>query len=240
MSSPDLCKEFQKHTVFSFVNHLKNNSCTHCQREIRNIRLNSRAKLAAKSFLWFLIGAVGSPFVLYLVATFWPLWPASHVAVFTSGLRPLAGNAVGCLVYLVSISTDRGFDEAYLKMRFPMKVSDVKVGTASTDALSSENSVTMATAEVGKDANGECKIVQTAGTDASEVATKFIGSSVVIRTAKAQPQTRLYGSVVGSDERAPEKPELPVVHEGQFSTSLLGYLAKRAIQFQDGSVTNAK
>jgi len=214
VSSPDLCKKFQTTKAISFVNHLKNENCPHCQGTIRNIRVVSRTRSAAKNAMWLLSGAILSQFVLYLVSTFWPIWPASHVDVMTSGGRSTSGNTVGCFSYMSIITTDRGFDDAYVKMRFPFKVSDVKAGTMPNDALSTEKSISVGLTEVERSASGDCKVVQTIGTDESEVAAKVIGGSVVIQMAKFQPNTRAMMVVVGRDEQPLDKTEPSVVHEG--------------------------
>ena len=240
MSIPDLCKQFRKQKVVSFLAHLKKDNCSDCQNAVRTIRLESKVKLITKKALWFLVGVLVSPLVLYFVATFWPFWPSSHVYVFTSGLRPQVGNAAGCLVYMVSISTDRGFDDAYLKIRFPMKISDLRAGTTPSDALSAEKFMSMSIGEIGRGANGNCKIFQTAGEDESEVTSKIIQRAVVIQLAKAQANTIANALVVGNDERDPDKSEPPVVHEGYFTTSLLAYPARRSMSFSDNAAQAAK
>jgi hypothetical protein len=179
----------------------------------------SRTRSAAKNAMWLLSGAILSQFVLYLVSTFWPIWSASHVDVIT---------------------TDRVFDDAYVKMRFPFKVSDVKAGTMPNDVLSTEKSISVGLTEVERSASGDCKVVQTIGTDESEVAAKVIGGSVVIQMAKFQPNARAMMVVVGRDEQPLDKTEPSVVHEGHFSSSILGYLAKREVSFIDNAVVTGK
>ncbi len=193
-----------------------------------------------KNGCWFLAAVVITPVVLYLVATFWPFWPASHVGITTSGERVLKGNATGCLVYHIMIGADRGLDDAYLKVRFPMKVLEIRAGIAASDALSRENGVRMSLGEIGKDINGNCHIVQTAGIDESEITAKIIQRAVVIQIPKMEADTFAMALVVGQDERAPEQSEAPLEHEGHFSASLLGYQARREIPFQDLPVQEAK
>jgi hypothetical protein len=57
---------------------------------------------------------------------------------------------------------------------------------------------------------------------------------------KFQPNTQAAALLVGADEYPLDKTEPPVVHEGHFGSSILGYLAKREITFQDNAVVIAK
>jgi hypothetical protein len=239
MSSPDLCKKFLKVKIINFVNHVKDENCPQCQRTIRNIRVVSRARLAATNGFWFLIGAIAAPFVLYLVSTFWPFWPASHVGVITSALRIASGNAVGCVAYMVDIGTDRGFDHAYVKIRFPFKVSDVKAGTRPTAALSTENSMTSVLAKSGRARMTLVGLRTPQGptNPKNREGHRKRGRHSIL---KFQPNTQAAALLVGADEYPLDKTEPPVVHEGHFGSSILGYLAKREITFQDNAVVIAK
>jgi hypothetical protein len=233
MSIPDPCKQFRKHQIINFLDHLKKDNCSDCQNAVTTIRLESKAGIIARKAFWFLIGGLITPLVLYLIATFWPFWPASHVDVETMKLPLSKGTAAGCVVYTVSISTDRGFDDAYLKMRFPMNISDMKAGIVASDALSTENVMSGSAGEVGRGPNGECKILQTVGQDESGMTVNMIQKAIVIQLAKVQAHMVADALVVGNDDRSPDKSERPVVHEGYFTTSLLGYPAKRSISFCD-------
>lgn len=232
------CKAFQKQAVFSFLSLLRKDNCRDCQNALRTIQLESKARFVVKKGFWVLFGAVVSPFVLSLIATFWPYWPASHVDVSTSGIRPLRGNATGCLVYRVIIGTDRGFDDAHLKIRFPMRVSDTIAGSLSSENLSTENGLAMAVEDIGKDPSGECKIFKTT-VDESEVTAKIIQRAVVIHLGKTQAKAIATAVVVGSDERELGKSISPVVHEGYFDSPLLAYPAKRYISFHDSPIQDA-
>jgi hypothetical protein len=238
MSTPEPCKPFRKQSVFSFLNHIKDDNCVYCQTVVSAMRYRSKFKRWALNALWFVVGAIASPLVLYVIATYWPVWPASHVSVVTQGLRISRGTAAGCLAYIVNISTDEGFDDAYLKIRFPMNVSSLRVGTLSSDALSTEQSMRSMFGEIAKDEHGICYVRQTSKADESEVQAKIIKKAVVIQMGKTQRGGLSMVFAVGQDEQVSANAEPPLAHEGHFNKSLLAYSAGRVVSFQDNPVVD--
>ena len=184
--------------------------------------------------IWVCIGAMLSPAPLLLhgVSMVWPYWPFSQVDVVTQG--PILSANSDCVGYQVSMMTVRGFDDAYLKIRFPMAVSDMKAGVAKADAMPSEVSSPRGTITFGKDSDGVCKIVRFTGQNESGVEATVQTQAIVIRVAKAEPRTSVVALVVGTDN-SPGIGEQKLVHVGHFFSplSFWNYSEKKDMRFVD-------
>ena len=233
LMSAQPCSRFQKSSVFSFLSHVRQKDCAECQTAIGSIRAQSRVKRWVKGLLLFLVGAVASPAVLYGIATYWPFWPASHAYVDTFPLQGVGRNARGCLAYHITMLSDRGIDDAYLKFRFPMRVSDVKAGRARSDALPSENVNAEGMEEFAKDETGACRVRTLNGVIENDVTTNISEHSVEIRLGRIPTRMATVIAVVGSDEKSPGEPESPPQHSGFFGWTMLGYSAHRPVAFAD-------
>ena len=95
------------------------------------------------------------------------LLPGPNAVVTVRGLRVTTGNAAGCLVYTVNISTANQSNDViealYLTLQLPGNITSYQFGAANA-SVSSRNPqrLWMGIFEIGTDKNGECSVVQAA------------------------------------------------------------------------------
>jgi hypothetical protein len=146
-------------------------------------------------------------------------------------LRPDSGNAVGCLYYQLTVTTTGGFESLYLKMRFPMDVTDIAARAVESRDLSTEPNKRVTVTEARKDESGKCKIVHLGGDVTSEISTTTVGGkAVLVQAPKVESGGQLTVVVIGNYELS--NPPVPALaREGHYTSNFLGVPVERQITF---------
>jgi hypothetical protein len=132
--------------------------------------------------LWFLSKFISGPSV---VATI-------------SGHRIKAGNASGCIFYIVSLQSPSNalIHDLDATIQFPREIASYKFGTQSAEAASAKGE-SLAGLEVGKAADGDCEIVRAPLSPAPAFSTNLAGPAMIqIHGSRIPPKTSVAGVFV--------------------------------------------
>src|SRR5262249_50822479 len=123
--------------------------------------------------------------------------PNAHVTI--QRLQETSGDAAGCLGYMVSIDTANPSNDEiqalYLTIQFPKNIASYKFGAANASVLArAPKRVWMSIFELGKDANGECSVVQAAVSPSPDLTATIAGPGMVqMRGMRILPRTVIQG-----------------------------------------------
>jgi hypothetical protein len=144
---------------------------------------------------------------------------------------------------MVSIGSppDEVIERLYLTIQFPGNISGYKFGAASAAVLgSSPGLVGMSVFELGKDANGECTVVQAAVAPSPDLTATIAGPGMVqMRGARIIPKTMVMGYFALSVKEPSFHPAM-MFKEGYFEYTRFGLLISKPLKFFDAGVHDAK
>jgi hypothetical protein len=195
-----------------------------------------RLRSLLQGFTWFVAGTL---FGLYVVQWFVALLPGPHVGATVSGLHATSGNAAGCTFYMFTISSDEPTEYIYAKFQFPTSINNFKVGFPQEAETMDANRVSMQLWEGGKDAKGECTVVQAAINNETDVQASAAGNMIAVHSSKLPPKTIIMGMVATSEHSA-VTPAPKLYTEGAYEYLKLGQPVRKVLAILDGGITDAK
>jgi hypothetical protein len=166
-----------------------------------------------------------------------------RVAVQIQGLRVTTGNAARCVTYMVGIATppDRVIEQLYLTLQFPGNIASYKFGAGSAAVLGTGPGLAaIAVFELGKDANGECAVVQAAVAPSPDLTAIIDGPGMVqMRGNRIIPNTMVMGYFALS-VKEPSLHPATMFKEGYFEYTRFGYVISKPLEFFDSGVHDAR
>jgi hypothetical protein len=161
---------------------------------------------------------VTNPYILFAcaVTSLLPLYgpyllrmlPSPEVHARIQLFPPItSGTAIGCVVYMVTVTTPK-ISRLDLTLQFPGDIASFKFGAANAAQFSGPlGRVGMVAFEIGRDANGECSVIQAAVTESPDVTlTKAGGGMVQVRGRNVLPYTTAGGAFALSSKPPSFKP----------------------------------
>jgi len=182
----------------------------------------------------------GTVFGLYVVQWFVVFLPGPYAAATIHGLRGTTPNTSGCIYYTLVVTTHQPIEYVYLKTQFPGKISNFKVGFPQEAQTGTAGRVAMQAWEAGKDANGDCTIVQAAVNNTADVQASAAGNMIAIHASKLPSQASIVGMVATTEGVSSVRPvPIGVFTEGEYEYVRLGQTVRKALPISNTSVTDA-
>lgn len=183
----------------------------------------------------------GTVFGLYVVHWFVEFLPGPQVGATVQGLRETTPNTSGCVYYNLMVTNDLPIEYVYLKTQFSGKVGNFKVGFPLEAQTSMAGRVAMQAWEAGKDANGNCTIVQAAVNNTADVQASAAGNMITIHASKLPSKTSIMGMVATAEGGSSVKPAPTVIFtEGEYEYVKLGQTVRKALLVSNTGVTDTK
>lgn len=191
-----------------------------------------------RTIVTFIIGTV---FGLYVVSWFVAALPGPKIMATVHGLRGTTAKTSGCIYYVFTVSSDEPIEYAYLKLQFPGKINNFKVGLPQEAQTVAAGKTAMQVWEAGKDTNGACTIVQAAINNSADVQASAAGNMIAIHTSKVPSRTSIMGMAATTEGESTVKP-IPagIYAEGAYEYLKLGQTVRKALSVSDTGITDAK
>ena len=203
----------------------------------RNLAKWDWLKTAMRQPVVFVAGVI---FGLFVVQWFVSLLPGPVVEATLRGLHVGAGNAAGCTAYMFTVQTDGPVEYVYAKLQFPSQINNFKVGFPQEAETTNAGRMDMQVWEVGRDAKGECTIVQAAVNNDTDVQASSSGNMIAVHASKLPPKALIMGMVATSDSKSSVTPAPEIYKEGAYEYLKLGQTVRKALPISDLGVTEAK
>jgi hypothetical protein len=219
----------------------------YCWQHAHGLRAKLRA-LPRKPAVTFALAVAGLliPIVLLFEgSTLMGLLPGPNALVTIQGLRMTSGNEAGCLGYMVSISTANPSNDViealYLTVQFPKNIASYKFGAANASVLArAPQRVWLTLFELGKDATGECSVVQAAVAPSPDLTATIAGPGMVqMRGTRILPRTVVQGYFALSVKDASFQPPT-MFTEGSYEYTRFGFTVSKPLTIQDTGIHDAK
>jgi hypothetical protein len=209
---------------------------------LQEARRQARAAPEGRSLLraigTFLLGTV---FGLFVIQWFVAILPGPQVAATVHGLRGTTAKTAGCVYYMFAVSSDQPIEYIYLKSQFPGKINNYKVGLPQEAQMATAGRMAMQAWEAGKDARGDCTIVQAAVNNSAEVQASAAGNMIAIHASKLPAQTLIVGMIATTEGESSVRPAPGTLYtEGAYEYLKLGQTVRRALRVSDTGTTEAK
>lgn len=184
---------------------------------------------------------LGTVFGLYVVQWFVAILPGPQVAATVHGLRGTTANTAGCVYYTFTVSSDQPIEYVYLKSQFPSKIINYKVGLPQEAHTATAGRVALQAWEAGKDAKGDCTIVQAAVNNSADVQASAAGNMIAIHASKLPAQTNIMGMIATTEGESSVRPAPANVYtEGAYEYLKLGQTVRKVLRVSNTGTTDAK
>ena len=214
----------------------------YCWQHAHGLRAKLRA-LTRKQAVNFFLGLAGLLLPIILLfegSTLMGLLPGPYAIVSIQGIRE-----AGCLGYMVTISTANPSNDViealYLTVQFPKNIASYKFGAANASVLArAPKRVWISAFEFGKDANGECTVVQAAVAPSPDLTATIAGPGMVqMRGTRILPRSVVQGYFVLSVKDASFQPPT-MFTEGSYQYTKFGFTVSKALTIQDMGTHDSK
>jgi hypothetical protein len=186
----------------------------------------------------FVLGALMGP-ILYQL--FVERLPGPSVEAQVMGLRPMSGNGIGCTYYTLMLVTDDPIDHVYVKVQFPTQIENIIVGLPVEAKTSGTGRIAMQAWEGGKNAKGECAVIQAAVNNNADVQSSAAGNMISVHASKLPPETRIFGMVATTNNKSSVKPAPTKLYtEGAYEYVMVGQTIRKPLRIIDRGITDAK
>jgi hypothetical protein len=138
------------------------------------------------------------------------------------------------------LNIDDAIDYAYLKVQFPAQVTGFKAGfpmEAQTDGAGRMN---MQAWEMGRDAKGQCSVIQAAIDNKSEVQGSAAGNMFEMHMGKLPTKSSVMVAVSVSDTTSSVQPIPRTFTEGFYEYIELGQLVRKRLKIDYRGISEAK
>jgi hypothetical protein len=194
-----------------------------------------------KHFRAIVAFVTGTIFGLYVVSWFVTILPGPKAMATVHGLRGTTANTSGCVYYVFTVSSDEPIEYTYLKLQFPGKINNFKVGLPQEAQTATTGKVAMQVWEAGKDANGACTIVQAAINNSADVQASAAGNMIAIHASKLPSRTNIMGMIATTEDESSVKPiPTDIYTEGAYEYLKLGQTVRKALSVSNTGITDAK
>ena len=150
-------------------------------------------------------------------------------------------NTAGCTYYVVMIRSEEPLDYVYLNLQFPAKINNYKLGFPQEAHTAAAGPMAVEAWEAGKDAQGQCVIIQAAINNSADVQSSAVGHMLAIRASKLLAQTEIMGMIATTEGQSNIKPVPPSVHtEGAYEYLKLGQTVRRRLDVSDMGMADLK
>jgi hypothetical protein len=179
----------------------------------------------------FVLGTLSGPFIVQWFAS---VLPAPKIIATVQPMRITRGNPAGCTAYEFSISATDAADYLYLKLQFPEKIGSYKVGFPAED-ISSPSRPSIQAFEIGKNADGQCNVVQAAVNNDAGITSSAVGNVVSVSGSKLPPSTAIIGIAVANHQRTGQ-----IYAEGAYEYTRLGQAIRKPLPVSISAVSETK
>jgi hypothetical protein len=130
----------------------------------------------------------------------------------------------------------------YLTVQFPNDIASYKFGAANAAVLAgSSERVWLSGAEVGKDANGDCSIVQAAVAPSPDLTATIAGPGMVqMRGTRILPRSVVRGYFALSVKHASLEPPPAMFTEGNYEYQRFGFTVSKPLTVENRDIADAK
>jgi hypothetical protein len=188
----------------------------------------------------FVVFIAGTLFGLYIVRWFVSLLPGPHIAASVTGLHEGTGNAAGCIFYMFTVTVDDPIEYVYAKVQFPTQIDNFKVGFPLEAETQDHARMQMQAFEGGRNAKGECSVVQAAISNDADVQASAAGNMIVVHASKLPSKAAIVGMVATSDQHSSLSPAPKIYTEGAYEYMALGQTVRKSLLILDGGISDAK
>lgn len=212
------------------------------QSEAEDKKLSIRTIVASgvtalPKFVWFVLGIV---FSLAFIPWFVTMLPGPKATASVHGLRATTGNGVGCIYYSLDLVIDDPIEFVYMKVQFPSQIENYKVGFPNEAELTDNRRTSMQLYEAGRNADGRCAVIQSAGDNNPDVQASASGHMIALHASKLPPKTTI-STLVATDEKKSSARPIPKMYtEGSYEYIKLGQTVRKPISFSDRGISDAK
>lgn len=185
----------------------------------------------------FVLGALFGP-VLYQL--FVERLPGPSLEAQVSGLRPISGNGVGCTYYSLNLLTNDSIADVYFKVQFPAKIDNFIIGLPEEAVSSGTGRIAIQGFEAGRNAKGECAIIQPAVSSNSDVQASAAGHMISVHASKLPPKTYIFGMVATTNGKSSLTPAPKMYTEGAYEYVKAGQMVRKPLKFIDQGISDVK
>ena len=100
------------------------------------------------------------------------------------------------------MSTDDAIDDVYMKIQFPTPVQDFHISLPMEAETTAAGRVGMQVWESGRNAQGQCAVIQAAVNNNTEVQSAVVGNMISVHASKLPPKTRIMGMAAMTDNKS--------------------------------------
>jgi hypothetical protein len=186
----------------------------------------------------FVLGALIGPILYQLFVERLP-GPSAEAQVM--GLRPMSGNGIGCTYYTLMLVADDPIDYVYMEVQFPTQIENFIVGYPVEAETSGAGRIAMQAWEGGKNAKGECAVIQAAVNNTADVQSAAAGNMISVHASKLPPKTKIFGMVATTNNKSSVKPAPTKMYtEGAYEYVKVGQTVRKPLKIIDQGITDAK
>lgn len=182
----------------------------------------------------------GTLFGLYFVHWFVAILPGPNINAGFQGIHVGTGNAAGCTFYTFTVTADDPIEFAYAKMQFPTRIVSFKVGFPMEAETKDAGRMQMQVFEGGRDAQGQCTVVQSAINNDADVQSSASGNMIAFHASKLPAKAMIIGMVALSDHESSVTHAPKTYTEGAYEYIALGQTVRKPLTISDGGISDAK
>ena len=161
----------------------------------------------------------------------WPnfvfILPGPKIDVVYRGLRATEGNAVGCTLYDIVLTTDDPLEYVYLKIQFPNQIEDYKAGLP-IDVKDPKGDWSLHMWVVGKDDSGKFTLSGQDNLQTGGVQSSGVGNIIAISASKLPRESTIVGAVIVPNLT---KHNAKMYTEGAYEYTKWGQIVRKVLPF---------
>lgn len=189
----------------------------------------------------YLFGTLFASLVgLFFVPWFVALLPGPHVTATVRGIRITHGIPAGCTVHLIDLSSDKPLEYLQGKMQFKNQIDDFKFGYPMEAENAKSGPMSMQVWDIGRDANGSCKINQLAVKNTIGVQASASGNMILFSVSKMHPDESIWVAAVTDDNKTSVNPAPKFYSEGSYKYLKLGQIVQKPLTVSLSPTTDTK
>jgi hypothetical protein len=206
--------------------------CTQHSSAMRRI-LRAITRNPAISFALAVVGILVPIVIIFVGPYLMALLPGPRVLAAISKFKAPDG-CEGYMINLATSSNAEPVDRLDLTVQLPGDIADHMFGAGSEVQFSKLGKAHIDAFEIGKDAHGDCKVVQAAKVESADMTATVTGNGTIqLRGTNVLPSTSVAGMVV---LKPPSFHPAELHEDGSYTYSKFGFAVTKAIEFRNTDI----
>lgn len=159
--------------------------------------------------------------------------PGPVAELTMSELRPQTGPGVGCLEYVFTFRSSDAIQYSAVKLMLPYKVTGFKVSHTATETIGS-NPSGMSGFELGRNVNGVCDVLQSAGAPRPDSDAYAAGNTLSFHTEDLPKDEGVEGAIATDNHTSSVTPRpQDITVGGRYRYLKLNFSVEREVAFRN-------